>query len=131
MVSSRMVLFDAQAITSSVVYSNSVQSADTNMGAGEPVEIDIWVDTDFAGGTSLVFALQESDDDSTFTDVIITRSFTRATPAELAKSTTLPLIRMYVPTIGPTPLKAYLRLRATPTGTFTAGKVNAFLHSRL
>lgn len=130
MVHSKMILFDAVAITSSVVYSNSIRFADTNQGYGEPIECEIWVNTAFAGGTNLVFALQDSSDDSAFTDVIITRAFTLATPAELTKSGILPLVRFCVPTIGPTPLKAYLRVRATPTGTFTGGKIDGFLQSR-
>ena len=127
MVHARHVLFDAVAVTSSVVYSNSIQFANTNPAFGTPIEIDIMVNTVFAGGTNLTFALQDSADDSTYADVIITRAFTLATPAELTKSLTKPLVRFSVPTIEPTPVKKYLRIRATPTGTFTTGKLDAWI----
>ena len=123
----RQILFDAVAVAAAVVYSNSVKFATTNPGFGPTVEIEVLVNTAFAGGTNITFALQDSPDDTTYTDVIITRAFTLA---ELGKSGTMPLVRFQVPSVGPTPLNKFLRIRATPTGTFTSGKLSAWFQSR-
>ena len=90
-----------------------------NVGEGQPLFIHALVTEAFAGGTSITLALQDSDNDSAFTNVLVSH----AVPlAELKAG--------YEFKFGSVPrtLKRYLRLNATVSGTMSGGKLTAFIN---
>ncbi len=90
-----------------------------NVGEGEPIYIFAKVVSDFTGGTSIALALQESDNNSSFTNVLSTP----AIPVNDAGAG-------YDFKFGSVPrkLKRYLRLNATVVGAVTGGKITAGLN---
>ena len=115
---SNCVSIDDQAITSSAVTGNAVP---LNMfwkpGRQDPICVAI-KGSAFAGGTSITFKVTECDTATgTFTDV--PGSVTVAL-ADLQKGGNLAF--RYLPT---KTAKQWIKIVATPTGTFTAGKLTA------
>jgi hypothetical protein len=109
--------FDGEAITAAV-NSPSLDLGE-DAGTGCPLFIHAQVVEDFAGGTSLTLTLQDSADNSTFSDVV-------SSPAVALAS----LKVGYRFGFGSVPkeLKRYLRLKAAPAGTMTGGKITAFIN---
>jgi len=93
-----------------------------NMGEGNPIDVEVYVNTAVAGaGATLKVTLQESADNSTFTDVLATKAYAIS---ELGKGR---LIKFGLST----PLKQYIRLNYTvAVAPTTAGKVTAFISRR-
>lgn len=115
------VLIDAQAITSAAVTGPAVGLTSLlKPGRAEPIHVVAKVmGDDFAGGTSVEFKLQQSDtEDGTYDDVPGS-----AITVELADLTAGKSIgwRFLPPGVS----KPWIKMVATPTGTFTAGKIFA------
>jgi len=125
LVETALVMSDAQVQTASTVeYSTNVidtEVAASNLGGGTPVWLVCRVNTTFAGTSgTMIVALQEGASSGTFTDKIVTQTFTTALLAKGYDVLTIPL---------PLDHLRYLRMRYTPaTGSgYTAGKFDAFL----
>ena len=103
------------AVTGKAIALNALQFP----GRSEPIPVTANVSETFAGGTSITFKLTQSDtQDGTYTDVPAS-SVTLAL-VDLTKGKTIGW--RYLP-FGTS--KPWLKMVATPTGTFTAGKVFA------
>lgn len=112
------VLLDNVAVLGTAVTSNAIAlNALQFPGRSEPIPVTANITQSFAGGTSITFKLVQSDtSDGTYADVP-------------GSSVTVPLTDLVKgKTIGwrflpPGVTKPWLKMVATPTGTFTAGKV--------
>ena len=117
-----LIFSEKQAVTTTAA---STKTLDLQVGGdaiGQELTVKAVVGTAFAGGTSLQFKLQTSDNNSSWTDLIMTGT---VETAEL-KSGAVPFdVRV------PKGAKRYLRMQYVASGTFTAGTVSAFLTKEL
>jgi hypothetical protein len=112
-----LTFFDAQAITATT--NSAGLDLGPDVGSGVPLYLHAQVVEDFAGGTSLTLTLQESADNTTFTEV--------------EKTAVIPLASLkagYQFKLGSVPrnTQRYLRLNVTAAGTFTGGKLTAYVN---
>ena len=112
-----LMFFEDEKITSTK--SSASLALWDNAGEGTPIFIYAQVTEAFAGGTSITLALQESADDSTFTNVLTTHAITTA---ELKAGYNFKFGSV------PRKLKKYLRINATVSGAMSAGKLTAFIN---
>ena len=119
-IDSNAIFLDSKNVTSSAVTGDPV--ALTHLfkpGRAEPVRVCVKVLEAFAGGTSIEFTLKESDSkDGTYTAV--DGGSVEVVTASLAKGKTIGW--RFLPS---GVKKQWLKMTATPTGTFTAGSVFA------
>lgn len=115
------VLIDAQAVTSAAVTGPAVGLTSLlKPGRAEPIHVVAKVmDADFAGGTSIEFKLQQADTENGSYEDVPGSTIT----VELANLTAGKSIgwRFLPPGVS----KPWIKMVATPTGTFTAGKIFA------
>lgn len=114
----KLILLDETAVTSSAVSTNPVLDLGADGDAVVQPCLNICATQGFEGGTSIEFKLQTAAD-AAFTSPVTLGVWTAAL-ADLTK--VFKVIQRL-----PYGLKRYLKLTATPTGTFTAGKVKAFI----
>lgn len=122
-VDNNLVFSDAQAITSTGASTKSVDAATAlrNIGSGEPIELVIQVATaaSSASASTVTFALQDSADNSSFTDVVVSPAVAMATMAAGAE-----VLRIQLPHT----LRRYIQVNYTvATGPLTGGAFTAFL----
>lgn len=122
-VDNNLVFSDAQAITSTGVSTKSYDAATAlrNIGTGEPIELIIQVATaaSSASASTVTFSLQDSSDNSSFTDVIVSPAVAMATMATGAE-----VLRIMLPHT----LRRYIQVAYTvATGPLTGGNFTAFL----
>lgn len=87
----------------------------------EGSHFDIRVKTAMDGAGSVVFSIQDSDDDSTYVSRVSSASLAKANlPATTGGK---PVLSLWIPS----GLGKYVRLACTVTGTVSAGKVTANL----
>ena len=116
-------LSDAQLITDSQASDNIVDwtLSDLEMGAGEPVWLNVRAEAAFAGGTSVVVALvQDSAAPVDGSSIVIYQ-----TPAITAVAAGQWIIRMPLPYN--VDEQRIMGLYYTVTGTYTLGSLNAWL----
>jgi hypothetical protein len=117
----KLKVWDAKAITATA-YSDSIVFADDANNAAR-MQFDIRVNEAFvtSNAGTVIFSIQDSPDGTTWTDRVVSPSFA---PAGLPKSSggEAP-IHLAIPR----GLKKNLRIAATVTNAFTAGKVTAIL----
>ena len=118
MLDAKLILLNETAITSSAVSTTPVLDLGAEGDAVVQPCLNICATQGFEGGTSIEFKLQTADD-AAFTSPA-TLGVWSAALADLTK--VFKVIQRL-----PYGLKRYLKLTATPTGTFTAGKVKAFI----
>lgn len=109
---------EAQAVTGTAVASTNYIKTKGD-GLYSDIFLDVSVNTAFAGGTSLQIDLQ-TDDNTSFSSAKTLMSVVVAV-ADLTQYAKLFLGQL------PTGVESYIRLYYTPTGTFTAGKLDASL----
>lgn len=119
-----LVFSDAQAITSTGSSTKSIDTmtATRNIGAGEEIDLVISVATAASSlsASTIAFSLQDSVDNSSFTDVVASPAVAVATLATAGTE----VLRITLPRT----LRRYLQVQYTvATGPFTAGAYNAFL----
>ena len=115
------VLLDGVAITDAAVTGEAVGLTSLlKPGRAEPILVTAHVmDADFAGGTSIEFKLQQSDtEDGSYADV--PGSSITVVLADLTAGKNIGW-RILPPGVS----KPWIKMVATPTGTFTAGKIFA------
>lgn len=118
-IDSNLVSLDSVAVTSSAVTGSAIAlTSFLKPGRMEPIPICAKVvGEDFAGGTSITFKLTQSDTESgTYTDV--PGSSVTKVLADLAVGKSVGW--RFLPSGSSKP---WLKMVATPSGTFTAGKV--------
>ena len=120
-VDNNLVMSDAQAVTVTAASTKSIdtQTALRDIGSGEPIELFVSVGAQVtaAGAATVVFALQDSADNSTFADVVSTPAIGKAT---LAPGYEALRIRL------PSGLRRYIQVNYTvATGPLTGGTFNA------
>ncbi len=114
-----------QAITTTAVSTNVIDlGAPRDIGPGEfPLQIQCYVTTGFAGGTSLQVQAQGSVDNSTWTTYVESAAIVTAALTAGAK-----LLAISWPHRGPgAALPRYIRLNYVVVGTMTAGAVTSDL----
>lgn len=116
---------DAQAITTDAQSTNvlDMQAADLEMGAGEPIWLNVRVGTAFAGGTSLAVSLYAHTATTSInsgTQIIAT-----GTIAQASLTANAWIIRVPLPVNFDE--ERYIGLYYDDTGAFTAGTVDAWL----
>ena len=115
---------DAQVLTNASAASTNILDwtlSDLEMGAGEPVWLNVRVETAFAGGTSVVVALvQDSTAPVDGSSIVIYQ-----TPALTTLAAGQWVIRMPLPYY--VDEQQFMGLYYTVTGTYTAGTLNAWL----
>lgn len=114
-----------QAITTTAVSTNVVDlGAARDIGPGEfPLQIQCYVTTAFAGGTSLMVQAQGSVDNSTWTTYVESAAIVTAALTAGAK-----LLPISWPHRGPgNALPRYIRLNYVVVGTMSAGAVTSDL----
>ena len=122
MINDKLNMFsDGQAITATAVSENVLDLGvgGDDVGQGEALWLNVVVGDAFAaaGAATLTIALQSSDDNSTFADVVVGGAIAKADLTAAAPALKVGL---------PTGLGRYLRLNYTvATGPFTAGSVSA------
>lgn len=119
-----LVFSDAQAITSTGSSTKSIDTgtATRNIGAGNEIDLVIQVATAASSlsASTIAFSLQDSADNSSFTDVIVSPAVAVATLATAGTE----VLRVTLPRT----LRRYLQVQYTvATGPFTAGAYTAFL----
>lgn len=114
------ILLDSVAILGAAVTSDAIAlNALLFPGRSEPIPVTANITQTFAGGTSIAFKLVQSDTQGgTYTDV--PGSSVTVALADLVKGKTIGW--RFLP---PGATKPWLQMVATPSGTFTAGKVFA------
>ena len=114
------IMLDSVAILGVAVTSDAIAlNALLFPGRSEPIPVTASITQAFAGGTSIAFKLVQSDTKGgTYTDV--SGSSVTVALADLVKGKTIGW--RFLP---PGATKPWLKMVATPTGTFTAGKVFA------
>jgi len=122
-VDNNLVLSDAQAVTATAASTKSVDFATAlrNVGAGQEIDLVVNVVTACSSSTAttVTFAIQDSADNSTFTDVVVS-------PAVSAASLTLGAEPFR--TILPRTLRRYVQVNYTvTTGALAAGAFTAYL----
>ena len=124
MLDSKLIMSEAQAITATADSTNEIDfgAADLNIGQGNPLFIEVWLDTAFSSTVNtLTVSLASSADGATYnavdTIVILPATATSAlgTPGQLVKLSLLENT------------KRYLKLIYTVSTTLADGKVNAFI----
>lgn len=118
-----LVFSDAQAITSTGTSTKSIDTmtATRNIGAGEEIDLVIQVATaaSSASASTVTFSLQDSSDNSSFTDVVVSPAVAMATMSGGAE-----VLRVTLPRT----LRRYLQVNYTvATGPLTGGAFTAFL----
>lgn len=119
-----LVFSDAQAITSTGTSTKSIDTmtATRNIGAGEEIDLVIQVATaaSSASASTVTFALQDSADNSSFTDVVVSPAVAMASMATAGNE----VLRITLPRT----LRRYLQVNYTvATGPLTGGAFTAFL----
>ena len=120
-----LVMSDAQAVTSTAVSTKSIDTATAlrDIGAGEPVELVVVITTTVAasgGASTTTFALQDSADNTTFTDVVVGPAIAKGS---LVAGYEALRIRL------PAGLRRYIAMNYTvATNDWTAGAVTAYLN---
>ena len=120
-IDSNLVLMDSTAVLGAAVTGNAVPlTSFLKPGRQEPIPVCAKVvGTDFAGGTSITFKLTQcATSDGTYTDV--PGSSVTVVLADLTVGKSIGW--RFLP---PGATKPWLKMVATPTGTFTAGNVFA------
>ena len=97
--------------------SDALYGVTSNVGVGHEVGLLAQIDADTAGAGTVTFRLQESADDSTFTDVLTSVAFTVA--QLVAGARVLPHVLPHGIT------KRYIRINWTRSGTLSAGTITA------
>lgn len=120
LIDSNTVSLDSTSILGAAVKGDGVGlTSFLNPGREEPIPVALKVVEDFSGGTSIEFKLQQADaKDGTYADV--PGSAVSVALADLVKGR-----RIGWRFLPPGASKPWLKVAATPTGTFTAGKVFA------
>lgn len=119
----KMLIFsDGQAVTGSTE-SNNVLDMGVKEGSAGGKMIDLRITEDFTGGASLQFVLQDSDNGTSFNDIVTTPSFNSS---QLKGNGKEPLYSIAIPKH----TKRFLRVKyAVSSGSFTKGKVSAVLNT--
>jgi hypothetical protein len=117
------VLSDAQAVTSTAASTKSYDAATAlrNIGSGNEIDLVITTTTTCtaAGAATVTFALQDSADNSSFTDVVVTPAIAKATLVAGYEALRITL---------PRTLQRYIQVNYTvATGPLTAGAFTAYL----
>ena len=121
----QLVMSEAQAITVAADSTNVIDfgAADLNIGQGNPLYVEVWLDTAFTTSASLTLTitLESSADNSTYNavDKLVIM------PATLMSSLLTPkqLVKMSLPEN----MKRYVKLHYAVSNTIAAGKINAFI----
>lgn len=118
-----LVLSDAQAVTTTAVSTKSIDTATAlrNIGSGNQIEVLVAVGTAFtaAGAATMTIALQDSADNTTFADVLVSPAIAVASLAAGFEA-----LRVRVPAT----TRRYIALNYTiATGPMTAGALTAVL----
>jgi len=128
MIDANLVLSDEQAITTTALSTNKIDLGPKReyMGEGDDLVIHCVVAEDFAGGTSLVAALQGCDTEGgTYGTLLMgpTVATANLTKGKSLLSVTLP--KAMLTTAGDA--IRFLQMNYTVVGTMTAGKVSAYI----
>lgn len=107
-----------QAVTVTDVASTNVVDQVVAGQALRELYAEVRVHTAFAGGTSILFSLQDSADNSTFADLVAGAAIPTAS---LTKGAVVFQARI------PQTARRYLRMWYNVTDPMTAGKLNAYL----
>lgn len=123
-VDNNLVMSDSQAITTTAASTKSIdtQTATRNLGAGEEIDlvINVAVAASSLSASTITFALQDSADNSSFTDVVVGPAVAVATLATAGTE----VLRITLPRT----LRRYIQVNYTvATGPFTAGAYTAYL----
>ena len=120
LIDSNTVLFDSVAVTSSPVTGDAVGLTSLfKPGRAEPIPVSLKVVEDFAGGTSITFKLTQADSETgVYSDV--PGSLLTVVLADLKKGKLIGWRFLPSGVSG-----QWLKMVATPSGTFTSGKVFA------
>ena len=118
-----LVLSDAQAVTTTAVSTKSIDTitALRNIGSGEQIEVLVAVGTAFTAGgaATMTVALQDSADNTTFADVLVSPAIAVASLVAGFEA-----LRVRVPAT----TRRYIALNYTvATGPMTAGALTAVL----
>lgn len=118
-----LVLSDAQAVTATAVSTKSIDTTTAlrNIGSGNQIEVLVAVGTAFtaAGAATMTIALQDSADNTTFADVLVSPAIAVASLAAGFEA-----LRVRVPAT----TRRYIALNYTiATGPMTAGALTAVL----
>ena len=113
------VVTNASAVSTNII---DMQLADLNMGAGEPIWLNIRIGTAFAGGTSLVFGLYSHSAVEVGSGTLLW-----ATPAITDATMVAGYWIMRMPLPDDVDRERYIGLYYTTSGTHSAGTINAWL----
>lgn len=113
----------AQALTVTAVSTNVIDTGYPNVGDVNPVDLEVIVNTDFTGGTSLQVTLTDCDTEG---GAYIMKEAGPVIALASLKKAEKPLVKMAIPN----GLQRYLRLNYVIVGTMTAGAVTSQLVDR-
>jgi hypothetical protein len=104
-----LIFGDDIAVADADVDSDTLELEYPDKGEGTVLWWVVKIPVDAAGGTSMQFALMDSDDDITYRDAILTDDILLA---DLTKGKEIKIGMRY-------DLQEYVKVQARPTGTFT------------
>ena len=109
-----------QAITGIAVSTNVINTGAAKLGDGAPIGVEVFVTTDFAGGTNM--AIQVCDC-ATENGTFVMRQQSAEIPLSALVKGEAPLYKAVLPA----GLAQFIQLNYMVTGTMTAGAVTAYL----
>jgi len=119
-----LILSENQAITATAASTNEIDfgAASLDIGQGNPIYLELWLDTAFdTAADTLTVTLEDSPDGTTYTSRMTILAAT-ATSSLLAAN--VGLLRKFSL---PNDMARYIRLYYTVSAGLESGKVNAFL----
>ena len=123
-IDSKLVLSDGQAVTDDAVSENVINfgAADLNIGQGNPLYIEVWLNTAFATSATLTLSIELEECATlggTYTDKMIllpaTKTNALLTPGQLVKVSL------------PENTKQFIRLNYEVSATLADGIIDAFI----
>ncbi|MCF7811457.1 hypothetical protein K9N50_10770 [bacterium] len=121
-IDSKLVLSDAQAITTSTASDNEIDfgAASLDIGQGNPIYLEVWLDTAFdTSVNTLTISLKDSPDGTTYTERMVVLPATAT--SSLLTAGKLQKVAL------PYNLARYIELYYTCSAALTSGVINAFL----
>ena len=119
-----LILSENQAITDTAASTNEIDfgAASLDIGQGNPIYLELWLDTGFTtSANTLTVTLEDSPDGTTYTSRM---TILAATATSSLLTADVGLLRKFSL---PNDLARYIRLYYTVSTTLATGKVNAFL----
>jgi len=124
MIDSKLVMSDAQAVTTTAVSTNEIDFGvnGEDIGEGNPIYVEVYLDTAFGtSANTLTVTLQDSANGTDYADKVVVVPATAT--SKLLAADVGRLVRISLPA----DLRRFIAMNYTASSALTDGKVSAFL----